>query len=321
MKERLRLLEQQFIEQGKTLALMRDSERIANQRTQQQKLFNRLLSEMAQYANSSNDRLSLAYSAAKNLSAEIKRGVDEAGKPLNTGDLIRQLEAQVTKIKEIAKEEAKLAAGIPLKKKTENVRQLNQVLGVNVRELVKVNDLMQTFGKVSRISSAAARTQSKQQERVNDVLGQQINYLATLNSRLQTFGKISVISTSQARREWLENEKQVGRNTRANKGFLTGLNRLNPALGLTRNLLDGMGRHISVYTGGTLGAAAATYGLARGIRESVSVFAEFETKIQRAGAVMGATSGEIEAMAQQARDVAKVTIFTAQETGEALVQP
>jgi TP901 family phage tail tape measure protein len=95
---------------------------------------------------------------------------------------------------------------------------------------------------------------------------------------------------------------------------------LNAVTGLARNVFDGMGRHISVYSQGLLGASAAIFALTAATRAAITAYTEFSDKLARAQAVMSATNKETEKMGKYARDVAKRTIFTATETGEALVQ-
>lgn len=99
-----------------------------------------------------------------------------------------------------------------------------------------------------------------------------------------------------------------------------GIGILNIAASLSRNILDAMGRHISVYAGGFLGVSAAAYGLTRAMRSVISVGSDFSENMQRAGAVMRATGGQISAMSDITRDLAARTVFTAAEASEALVQ-
>lgn len=87
-----------------------------------------------------------------------------------------------------------------------------------------------------------------------------------------------------------------------------------------RNVMDGMGRHIAVYTAGMVGVAAATYGATRAIRAGFAAFDGYTEAIARANAVSQATPAQLKAMEEEARRLGRTTRFSAVEAAEGLVQ-
>ena len=89
--------------------------------------------------------------------------------------------------------------------------------------------------------------------------------------------------------------------------------------------LAGLQSSIGMYTSSTIIAAAATYGLTRALKESVSLGAEFTATMARADAIMSKGGSEwmssnLGAMEAQVRALGQTTVYTASEVAAGLVE-
>jgi TP901 family phage tail tape measure protein len=86
-----------------------------------------------------------------------------------------------------------------------------------------------------------------------------------------------------------------------------------------RAALNALGLGFGIFTGSTILAATAIYGVVRAFRNIVSTGSEFELSMDRAKAVMNATASQAALLDQEVKRLAKTTIFTAKEAAEGLV--
>lgn len=87
-----------------------------------------------------------------------------------------------------------------------------------------------------------------------------------------------------------------------------------------RATLAGLNTSFGMYTSSTILFATAMYTLSRSLRTAITTGAEFEAQMDRVTAVMDATGGMAQFMSREVRDIARVTIFTATEVSEGLMQ-
>ncbi len=103
------------------------------------------------------------------------------------------------------------------------------------------------------------------------------------------------------------------------RGTTTGLTRAidqaKGKLGGLRNNLSKVGQFGSAMI---LPVTAAAVGLGVGVAATVKTFGDFEQAMAKAAAVSGATADELDKLKEAARETGKTTVFTAQESAEAL---
>lgn len=87
-----------------------------------------------------------------------------------------------------------------------------------------------------------------------------------------------------------------------------------------RASLAGLNTSFGMYTSSTILFATAMYTLSSAIRNAITSGAEFEAQMDRVTAVMDSSGGMAQYMTGEVREIARVTVFTANEVAEGLMQ-
>lgn len=236
--------------------------------------------------------------------AERRRAAMEAATQART--------SATTTTRQLSKAEAELAVATEIveqKTKAHNAALLEEArvargVGTAQKELAKarqdeIDKLSKLRAQRDLLSSAYGREQAQIQKQIADQ--QRLN-------RLQTESTASLLGLT-------------GGHQRFSAANVVG----SQSAAMMRAALGGLQANIGMYTSSTILAASATYGLARALRDTVELGAEFSSTIAKADAIMSTTSqswmpSDMPGLEAQVRALGQSTMYTASEVGQGLVE-
>lgn len=235
------------------------------------------------------------------------RAINTARKAAVT-EILRE-EAEIEKLK---REHASLNGG--LQEEIVKLRAVNTARKAAIAEATKEKVVVDEQAKALAREQAQLVKLQQQMALVSSARGLEITKLKQQILDQERYNKILAKSTM----ELLGFSRAQAKTNASN---LVG----SQAAAMLRASLGGLQANIGMYTSGTILAAAATYALARALRSTVELGAEFTASMAKADAIMSTglqswMPSDMGAMEMQVRALGQSTVYTASEVALGLVE-